>query len=223
MLRSLCLLRPKLLIEQGGARLGYAQMKQAHANVDPQLTSEQSADALAQLASRRVVFLDFLRRRIPAAAEPENLLQRALLIAARRIEQLRQVDRAVPWFYTILRRVVADHFKAEVARSRVLADYRYQAAGSLAPAAWCGCSREVVSSLPPRYAEVLRRVDLGEEDLAEVAQSLGTTQGNVAVRLCRARKALREQLLAVCGTTSWAACLECRCGEAALRPIGAGV
>ena len=65
----------------------------------------------------------------------------------------------------------------------------------------------------PEYADMLRRVDIDEERLPEVASSLGITVNNATVRLHRARKALRDQLRSFCGVDSLRACLDCSCDE----------
>lgn len=62
-------------------------------------------------------------------------------------------------------------------------------------------------------AEMLRRVDIEEKPLPGVAEALGITVNNATVRLHRARKALREQLQAFCGTDSMRACLDCACND----------
>jgi RNA polymerase sigma-70 factor (ECF subfamily) len=72
---------------------------------------------------------------------------------------------------------------------------------------------ELVPTLRAEYAEILRRVDLDEEPLSEVARQLGITPNNASVRLHRARRSLRRQLERSCGTCATHGCLDCRCGE----------
>jgi RNA polymerase sigma-70 factor (ECF subfamily) len=78
-------------------------------------------------------------------------------------------------------------------------------------AAVCGCSLGVLDALHAEYAEVLRRVDINEEPLEDVARALSITSNNAKVRLHRARKALRTALLSYCGTDSARACAGCAC------------
>ena len=174
--------------------------------------SQTQVEPLAVLAARRNEFVAFLRRRVGSQIDPEDLLQEALLVATHKIGQLRAPELAVAWFYTILRRVLADHHARWAIRQekRPLLEAEANAAVLEEPAK-CGCSLGLIETLPPQYAEILRRVDVGEEDLATVATSLGTTTGNAAVRLHRARKALRQRLLSSCGTTSISSCLSCDC------------
>jgi RNA polymerase sigma-70 factor (ECF subfamily) len=180
------------------------------------MNSELSHDQIALLrllASRRLEFLAFLRRRVRAGMDPEDLLQQALLVATAKIGQLRDPELVGPWFYRIMRRALADHHAASSLRERKrpVLEAENRDVPPETPVT-CACSLGLVDSLPAQYADVLRRVDVAEEDLATVASSLGTTTNNATVRLHRARKALRRRLLAHCGTTSARSCLDCACG-----------
>ena len=184
-------------------------------------TDATHAAQLATLAARRDEFVDFLRRRVRSGVDPEDLLQQALLTATQKIGQLREPDLLVAWFYRILRRVLADHHARWAVRQDTLPILEAEVnAATSEEVATCACSLGLIESLPPQYAEILRRIDVDEEDAADVAASLGTTTNNVAVRLHRARKALRQRLLAFCGTASASDCLNCGCedGPGSKRP-----
>jgi RNA polymerase sigma-70 factor (ECF subfamily) len=58
---------------------------------------------------------------------------------------------------------------------------------------------------------VLRRADLGNEPHEAIAAALGLTQGNLAVRLHRARQALRKALQLSCETCPIHGFLDCGC------------
>jgi RNA polymerase sigma-70 factor (ECF subfamily) len=75
----------------------------------------------------------------------------------------------------------------------------------------CACSLAQLSALPAAYEDVLRRVDVDGSTLDEVASALNISKGNAAVRLHRARRALRDQLLKHCGVASARQCLSCAC------------
>lgn len=71
----------------------------------------------------------------------------------------------------------------------------------------CACVLDVLAGLRPQYAEIIRRVELDEQPLREVAR----TPTNVSVRLHRARRALLEGLRVTCGACFEHGCLECSC------------
>ena len=77
--------------------------------------------------------------------------------------------------------------------------------------------RSLLPTLKPEYAAMIERVDLKEQPLSGVAEALGITANNAAVRLHRARIALKRQLERSCGTCATHGCLDCRCGDPRAR------
>ena len=178
----------------------------------PRPSEDAAASLVRELMGDRASFLAFLRTRAPSPADAEDIFQQSLVKAAAHAGDLRDPERTRAWFFQILRRTLADeHARATVAAARLAA---------LGPASEepvpdeppiCGCCVAQLDSLRPDYAEILRRVDLGDEPLADVAATLSITVNNATVRLHRARKALRDHLLAFCGTDSTRACADCGC------------
>ncbi len=177
-----------------------------------------ASDVLVSLASKRGQFLDFLARRTRERADAEDILQQGFLRATRKVATLRDTATADAWFYRILRRLLADAWARESLRQTVVA-IEARPVGAPPDRVRCTCSVHLMDTLPPQYADILRRVDLQEQGVAEIADALGTAPGNVIVRLHRARKALRQRLLEVCGTRSSAACAHCSCDRASTGPL----
>lgn len=176
------------------------------------LPTTQETDALLSILSdARPAFVAFAARRLGTSADAEDVVQQALLRAASSIGKVRDRERVVAWFYRVLRNVIADH-RAASARLVLLAERLEPSATEDDSASVCGCSLELLGTLRSEYAEVVRRVDLDEEPLGEVARSMTITSNNAKVRLHRARKALRSALAARCGTDSSQACADCECG-----------
>jgi RNA polymerase sigma-70 factor (ECF subfamily) len=69
----------------------------------------------------------------------------------------------------------------------------------------------LLPTLKPSYAEALARVDLGGGSLQGFADREGITVGNAAVRLFRARQALRRRVEQSCGTCATHGCHQCEC------------
>jgi RNA polymerase sigma-70 factor, ECF subfamily len=175
-----------------------------------------STEATQTLLARRPELLAFIRRRLPGGADAEDVLQNALLNASRKVGALRDADALVPWFYQVLRATVVDHRRAEARAAR--------RPETLEPTVWtsphevgnCACSLACLAELSPAYADILTRLDVREEPAAHVASDLGVTENNLAVRLHRARKALRDRLDACCGCTSAEQCQRCACATHAV-------
>lgn len=167
---------------------------------------------LRTLADEREAFLAFVKRRVRSGADAEDLLQQAMLKATEHARDVREPEHARAWFYRILRRVLADHHARWALRESKLAllaaDLETATEEELAS---CACSLGQLDGLRAEYADILRRVDIEDEPLPEVAKVLGITVNNATVRLHRARKALRDLVKTYCGVDTMRACLDCTC------------
>lgn len=174
------------------------------------------------LVAQRAKFHRFLATRVGSEAEAEDLLQQSLLKALKSGDTLRRGERAVAWFYRILRNAVADHYRQRTSE-RQRADRLWtemHAAGDdvgQPPKAWdvavCVCFRELLPTLKPRYAQLIRRIDLNGESQAAVSRELKIQSATMAVALHRARYSLRRRLEILCGACSREKCLECFCAR----------
>lgn len=176
-----------------------------------------STDAERTLLQQRARFLAWVERQVGSAAVAEELLQSAMLRAVERGIPTEDPDGTVHWFYRVLRNAVIDHHRSREVETRALDREKQSSPGEAVEPelreAICQCMREVLPALKPEYAHMVQRVDLDEVALGEVAKEVGITANNAAVRLHRARQALRRQLQRVCGACSEHACLECSCGS----------
>lgn len=150
----------------------------------------------------------------------EDLLQTGVLQALRRADSLKDQERVVAWIYRILRNVLTDWGRQHAARSRSeerasLLDLPEQAPPDLEEEL-CACVGELLSTLPPEQAELLRLVELEDVAPSRVAERLGLTPGNARVRVHRARAALRERVEQTCRTCARHGCLDCTCGAKTL-------
>jgi RNA polymerase sigma-70 factor (ECF subfamily) len=177
-------------------------------------------DRVDVLVRSKGEFLRFLEKRLGDRAEAEDLLQTAFLKAITQGSTLHAEEKVVPWFYQLIRNLLVDHYRHRdaVTRAMQLVATENGTATGLDEelfGATRACVRDVVDTLKPEYAELIRRVELGEEPLPRVARDLGITPNNAWVRLHRARRALRDALRATCGACTEHACLDCTC-----RPRG---
>ena len=150
-------------------------------------------------------------------AEVDDVLQTAAMRAVEGAASLKDPDRVLPWLYRIHRNAVTDAIRCREARRRWVdgelsaGDVPSQEAETQNAEMMCGCSVSQVQRINPRYASVLKLVDLGSASLAEAARTLGISVNNATVRLHRARRALRETMREHCGVTSLRECGSCRC------------
>jgi len=162
-------------------------------------------------------FLAFLERRVESRAAAEEILQEAFVRGLERAGEIHDDERAVAWFYRLLRNAVVDHYRRRGAEARGLEALARELGDASEPppeveAALCHCFEALLPALRPEYAEILRRVDLEGGRPAEFAREAGLTANNAMVRLHRARRALRADLQRSCRTCADHGCLDCTCG-----------
>ncbi|KFE71354.1 RNA polymerase sigma factor [Hyalangium minutum] len=160
-------------------------------------------------------FLAFLERRVGSRAVAEELLQSAFVRSLEKSGALRDEERAVAWFYRLLRNALVDHYRKQAAEGRAL-EHEAREATEVGPdpelkQAVCACVGELLPTLKPEYSELLRQVELEERSVPEAAAAVGITPNNAGVRLHRARQALKRQLEKSCGTCATHGCLDCSC------------
>ncbi len=167
----------------------------------------------AQLLAHRDRFKAFLAARVGNEADAEDLLQTGLVKALERAGEIKDDEKAVPWFYQVLRNVAVDH-----ARSRSAAHRRDEAWTSdlltladdpEAERVLCACFEKLLDQMKPAHAYLLRQVELQGESVTSAAAQLGISANNASVTLHRARQELRAKLTDFCGSCS---CLDdCNC------------
>lgn len=191
-----------------------------HAMPDPAAPARPE-ELIAALDAQRAAFKSFLAARVGNDAEAEDILQNGLVKALQRAGELRETEKAIPWFYQLLRHAVIDHYRSASATRR-----RHDALGTLVTALKedvatsdafeariCTCMEALVKTLPPAQAELLRRVDLDGASVQDAAHELGLTPNNASVTLHRARRNLKAKLEQFCGDCVAGACLDCDCNE----------
>lgn len=189
-------------------------------------------DVIDTLVANHREFLGFLMKRVGDRALAEDLLQEAFVRGLARIDTLRDGESVIAWFYRSLRNAVVDSYRRKGASDRSLERLARELAADpgQAPDAdltrtVCQCVARLADTLKPEYATALRRIEVDGLSMQEFAQEAGVTAGNAAVRVFRAREALRKQVRAACGTCADHGCLDCQCGqpapaEAAQEPRG---
>lgn len=175
-----------------------------------------SADVIATLVQSHREFLGFLERKVGNREVAEDILQEAFARGISRIDSLRSDESVTAWFYRALRNAVVDHFRrrgaAERAMSALAADLDEATEPDIeTKVAVCQCVRALAGTLKREYAEALTRVEVEGLSIQAFAEEASITPNNAAVRLFRARDALRKRVQAACGTCADHGCLDCSC------------
>jgi RNA polymerase sigma-70 factor (ECF subfamily) len=130
----------------------------------------------------------------------DDLVQQTLLKALSNQKQLRDFGAAEGWLFRILANCLTDYRRAkreflsgddlEIV-DRITPEHRFKEEQLVQKV------RQAVQNLPINHCQVITLVDLEEFSYASVAQILDIPVGTVMSRLCRGRRALREQLLEI--------------------------
>ena len=184
-------------------------------NLESDPSTALSPEAIAQLVKGHREFLAFLERRVESRAVAEDILQTAFTRGLERGGDVKD-EKVVAWFYRVLRNAVIDHYRQRSTTARAMEAWGREFPDVQEPEAElrqeiCRCVSGLLETLKPEYREALRIVDLEEGKLKDLAQQSGITAENAAVRVHRARAALRRRIEQACGTCSVHGCLDCSC------------
>ena len=175
-----------------------------------------SPAALARLLDGRQRFLEFVRKRVQSPEAAEDILQSAFLRSLEKGSALRGEESVTAWFYRVLRNAIIDYYRrtdgAERASDALV--HELQTHVEMPPSIKgevCQCVSGLLKALKPEYREALETVDLSEGSLADLGARSGISPNNAAVRVHRARAALRKQVETVCNVCATHGCLDCSC------------
>lgn len=185
-------------------------------HADPE---SSSPEVVAALVSNHREFLSFVERRVGSRAEAEDVLQEAFARGLDKLESIRDDELVVAWFYRVLRNAVTDRARRYQARAAALSRFAVEletaeGADNDTRQTVCRCVALLIGTLKPEYRDALQRIELDELPVKDYALELGITSSNAAVRVFRAREALRKQVARSCGTCADHGCLDCTCDAA---------
>lgn len=187
----------------------------------PRMTAvtPEPPDVLKALVDNHRRFLAFLEKRVGSREEAEDILQDGFVKALEKGAGVQQPESVIPWFYRLLRNAVTDHYRKRGSHARALElavsreDTSVEQDDRELHDTVCGCVLGLLDTLKPEYSAALKEVDLNDKSVSEYASSQDITPGNAAVRLHRAREALRKQVIRCCGTCADHGCEDCSCKE----------
>ena len=171
---------------------------------------------LATLLENQRAFLSYVQRRVGDRALAEDILQDAFAKVVARPDQAPTDDGIVPWFYRALRNAAVDQFRRGGATGRAYEAFAreletHEAPGAEVAAEICACVSRLAATLKPEYAEALQAIEIGGIPVKVFAERTGLSAGNAAVRVFRAREALKKRVAESCGACAEHGCINCSC------------
>lgn len=168
------------------------------------------------LLAHRGEFLDFVAARVEGRAAAEDLVQEAMTRAIESVKKLRSGEAVLAWFYRILRNAVIDSYRRRSTSIKGLERLSSEPTVDEEPETpqrVCQCVSHLAQDLKPEYAQTLHRVEVEGTPVKALAEELGITANNAAVRLFRARESLRKKVMATCRACAEAGCMDCTCTQ----------
>lgn len=167
-----------------------------------------------ELLPRRERLLSFILSKVSDRALAEDILQDSLLKALGSLPDLEDEQKILSWFYRIVRNKIIDHYRRSNTETSQFEKYAQEAAfydSDEEEKMVCQCFKDLLPHLKPEYSELIKEMELGEEQPGQVARRLGITRNNLKVRRHRARQQLHDQLEVTCGKCAEKGCTDCEC------------
>jgi RNA polymerase sigma factor (sigma-70 family) len=179
-----------------------------------------SPEVVRVLVDNHRKFLAFLEKRVGSRELAEDILQEAFARGLDKVDHLRSEESAIAWFYRLLRNAVIDSHRRRAAASRGIEAFAVELEQREQPgpelrATVCQCVGDLAATLKPDYAAALQRIEIDGVAVKDFAAEAGISSSNAAVRVFRAREALRQQVARSCGTCADHGCLDCSCERSA--------
>jgi len=180
------------------------------------MDSVEDAAPISALLENHRAFLNYLERRVGDRALAEDILQDAFAKVVARPEQAPADEAIVPWFYRTLRNAAVDQFRRRGAADRAHQAFVRELETAEQPTREmegeiCACVSRLASTLKPEYAEALQAIEVSGTPVKTFAERKGLSSGNAAVRVFRAREALKKRVSESCGTCAEHGCMNCTC------------
>jgi RNA polymerase sigma factor (sigma-70 family) len=178
----------------------------------------ERSDLVGTLVQNHQAFLVYLERRVGSRALAEDILQDAFARVIARPDQAPADEGLVPWFYRTLRNAAIDQFRRRGAADRAYEAFARELETQESPspsleAEICACVSRLASTLKPDYEEALTAIEVGGTPVKTFAARKGISASNAAVRVFRAREALKKRVSESCGTCAEHGWVDCTCGR----------
>jgi RNA polymerase sigma-70 factor (ECF subfamily) len=148
----------------------------------------------------------------------EDILQDAFAKVVARPDQAPADESVIRWFYRTLRNAAIDQFRRRGAADRAYNSFARELETHEVPtgemeAEICACVSRLAATLKPEYAEALQAIEVGGTPVKTFAEQKGLSSSNAAVRVFRAREALKKRVTESCGTCAEHGCVNCTCRQ----------
>lgn len=175
-------------------------------------------EVISSLVDNHREFLRFVESRVGNRDLAKEIVQEAFARGIEKIESLRSSESATAWFYRALRNAVIDHHRRRQTSEKGLAAFAAELDEYAEPpeevrSVVCQCVSRLAGTLKPEYADALEQIEVEGLSVSAFAEQRGISANNAAVRVFRARDALRKRVTESCGSCADHGCLNCTCAR----------
>lgn len=143
--------------------------------------------------------LAFLTPRVADESTAETVLHAAYAMGYDEGNALRDDQKIVPWFYALLRGALEETAYRKEAIDRDLKKTLRE------------CVDDLLGSLKEDQAQLIRKAELEEKSLKDLAHQARTSPTDIGARLHRARQSLKKKVLQAFGACHTHARIDCAC------------
>ena len=149
----------------------------------------------------RQPLLSFISRRVPDAADADDVLQDVFLKVHRHLPEVNDETRLAPWLYQVARNTLIDRYRRK-RDTEELPETLPSAEDDMdvleAERHIASCLKATIEDLPPAYRDALVLSELEGLPQRVVAERLGLSLSGAKSRVQRGRRMIRDSLLACC-------------------------
>lgn len=182
---------------------------------DRELSGSDAREAIADVHQD---FLRFLTRRLGNEDEAADVLHDFYVKVLTRIGEVRENEKLRAWMRRVLETSLIDYYRVQGKKRESEKKHHYLESASLDDDVKddpdfivCMCIHRLLPTLKPEYADILWHAELAGQSRESIAAAYGISEGNLRVRLHRAREALKRRLEEACRSCPVHGYLNCDC------------
>ncbi len=190
---------PNLILRDAGADhgRGFDELAGHYTGAEERVVRESDDDRVERFRDLYDAtyprIMAYTHRRAPHPQDALDAVSETFMVVWRRLDDMPTDRGTVPWVYGVARRVLANQYRSRDRKAQLehrLKDHRSSGRGERS----FDVVHEALDALRANDREILTLAAWDDLDNAEIAEVLGISSKNVAVRLHRARRHLAREL-----------------------------